>query len=128
MELEIKKGMRFSDLFKANTIHGFLIWMVIVISVFAALFWFLIKSEVDTSVYDKKSKLNTYRIIIEKNNGIVDTLFMKSLGEITIDEGPNYDIFIIEKGENFIGASITNRYNFENIKKYSIKKIKGNVR
>ncbi len=124
MELNIKKGKRFKDLFDANTFHGFLIWMVIVTLFFAALFWFLLEAEVDTSVYDKKSKLNTYRIILEKNNGIVDTLFMKSSGEITIDEGPNYDIFINEKGENFIGVPITNKYNFENIKKYNIKKVK----
>lgn len=124
MELNIKKGKRFSDLFDANTIHGFLIWVVIVILFFAPLFWLLFEVEVDTSVYNKNSKLNTYRIILEKNNGIVDTLFMKSSGEITIDEGPNYDIFINEKGENFIGVPITNKYNFENIKRYSIKKIK----
>lgn len=124
MELDIRRRKRFSDLFKANTVHGFLIWMLIVFLFLAALFWFLFEAEVDTSVYDKNSKLNTYRIIIEKNNGIVDTLFMKSSGEMFIDNGPNYKVFIKEKGENFIGASINNFYSFENIKKYSIKKIK----
>jgi hypothetical protein len=122
--MKIEKGKRIIDLFDPDTLHGFLILASIGITVVFLLIWFLCKLDEDTSVYDKKSKLNTYQIILEKNNGIIDTLFMKSPGEMSIKTSIAGPVIIREEGENMLGVSINNHYSFDNIKKCSIKKIK----
>jgi len=122
--MKIEKGKRIIDLFNPDTLHGFLILASIVITVFFLLIWFLCKLDEDTSVYDKKSKLNTYQIILEKNNGIIDTLFMKSPGEMSIKTSIAGPVIIREEGENMLGMLINNHYSFDNIKECSIKKIK----
>ena len=67
-----------------------------------------------------------YMVIIEKNNGLTDTLFLSTNDTIStsfkVEESQS--LILTEKGKNSIGINIDNDYTVENVKNYSIKLLK----
>lgn len=84
----------------------------------------VISTDVTTSVPVECVK--KYMVIIEKNNGLTDTLFLSTNDTISTSlrakEGQS--LILTEKGKNSIGINIDNDYKFENVKNYSIKLLK----
>ena len=70
--------------------------------------------------------IKKYMVIIEKNNGLTDTLFLSTNDTISTsfkgEEGQS--LILTEKGKNSIGINIDNDYTVENVKSYSIKLLK----
>lgn len=83
-----------------------------------------LSTDVTTSVPAESVK--KYMVIIEKNNGLTDTLFLSTNDTISTslkgEEGQS--LILTEKGKNSIGINIDNDYTVENVKSYSIKLLK----
>ena len=80
----------------------------------------------DVTISVPVESVKKYMIIIEKNNGLTDTLFLSTNDTIStslkVEEGQS--LILTEKGKNSIGINIDNDYKFENVKNYSIKLLK----
>ena len=84
----------------------------------------VLSTDVTTSVPVESVK--KYIVIIEKNNGLTDTLFLSTNDTIStsfkVEESQS--LILTEKGKNSIGINIDNDYTVENVKNYSIKLLK----